>query len=72
MSFDRLDIPTRITNIQEYASRHGAALALHPSFYREEMYDQADRLDNAVDVVLEHAEERYAAQTGGFYCAGVA
>ena len=65
MSFDRLDIPTRITNIQEYASRHGAALALHPSFYREDVYDQANRLDNAVDVLDERTETRY--EEGGFY-----
>ena len=59
MSFDRLDITSRIGNIQEYANRHGAALALYPSFYRKDVHDQANVLDNAVDVIEERIEVRY-------------
>lgn len=32
--YDRLNIADRIGAIQIYANRHGAALALHPSFER--------------------------------------
>ena len=60
MSFNRLDIANRIINIQVYANRHGAALALHPYFGGMSKYDQANVLDNAVEVIDERIEARYA------------
>ena len=60
MPFDRLDITSRIGIISEYAIRHGAALALTPAFHDLNKYDQANVLDNAVDVIEERIEVRYA------------
>lgn len=58
MTFDRLDIPNRIVNIQTYANRHGAALGLNPAFHDLNKYDQANILDNAVDAIEERIESR--------------
>lgn len=60
MTFDRLDIQNRIANIQDYATRHGAALALTAAFRDLNKHDQANVLDNAVDAIEERIETRYA------------
>ena len=60
MTYDRFDIGSRIADIQTTAGRLGAALALHPSFWRLDAREQANRLDETMGVLEERLQDVYS------------